>query len=167
MQKWGIKYAILLSTSSWGRELKCGFFCIFVVRVPVDLFVRSWVEMFGSWVPDSWIEGRPLREVVSWNNIRLKNIRKRSKSTSSWGRELKYSSPTIVAEGEGVDLFVRSWVEMKVKQNVLKNSVVDLFVRSWVEMSCTTWETLRLQVDLFVRSWVEMRIVAPKGCLFK
>ena len=131
-----------LSTSSWGRELK------WIAKIPpeaiqdVDLFVRSWVEIFGHLISLFHNLGRPLREVVSWN----------MKQTE------------IQAKYFTVDLFVRSWVEIWNRQKFKQNISVDLFVRSWVEMGkISDWNTM-IKVDLFVRSWVEIAQVHFFAC---
>ena len=173
-----VQYSGRRSTSSWGRELK-------------QIVGNGW----------TWKECRPLREVVSWNLINSKVFSHSSRSTSSWGRELKHTplkafkSPIqstsswgrelnpfflfCIGYQEFVDLFVRSWVEIHIRQSthlrawkstslwdrelkftpfriVLALLFVDLLVRSWVEIirrpvsgSCGT-------VDLLARSWVEI-----------
>ena len=121
-----ILYAI--STKS---DLERKTFC---VKIAVDLFVRSWVEIFlhvakyNCKIVDlfvrSWVEmykaGKPPRL---------------NQSTSSWGRELKYMSCTGLRKSKRVDLFVRSWVEIQLRLiDHVSLHIVDLFVRSWVEI---------------------------------
>ena len=169
--------ARFLSTSSWGRELKCPNHCHMTARKYVDLFVRSWVEIitFSSSAifskvdlfVRSWVE-MPLR--LSCCNIGL--------STSSWGRELKFLALLFFSVCIQVDLFVRSWVEIIEIQeskpfypstsswgrelkyflsySILFSVKVDLFVRSWVEIFLELLNTIFGEVDLFVRSWVEI-----------
>ena len=122
------------STSSWGRELKFLPENISVHPVPVDLFVRSWVEILSTsrtfpashvdlfvrswvemsqhWSTRSWNHSRPLREVVSWNIYVISSRISSRLSTSSWGRELKYFLNYSILFSVKVDLFVRSWVEI-------------------------------------------------------
>ena len=106
----------------------------FCVKIAVDLFVRSWVEINRS---------------NQYDDIEVK-------STSSWGRELKWPSFKKRKKGISVDLFVRSWVEMPNVAALLEAVPVDLFVRSWVEMFLLPHLVANLFVDLFVRSWVEI-----------
>ena len=79
-----------MSTSSWGRELK--WLSITTKEVILGRPLREVV----SWNMYAWSacidgeEGRPLREVVSWN----------------------ISIIIPPNEGQPVDLFVRSWVEI-------------------------------------------------------
>ena len=145
---------VLWSTSSWGRELKYNiriFWHILESRplrevvswnicceseyvlINVDLFVRSWVEMetargaFSDMKStSSW--GRELK----WNDGRKKcDCRK---STSSWGRELKYMMDHIFPI---YAMSTSSWGrELKSYSRWQSGSysIVDLFVRSWVEM---------------------------------
>ena len=145
-----------MSTSSWGRELK---FLPAIIRGIRLLSTSSWgreLKCFSNCSLLFWGKGRPLREVVSWNireyyrfdtlNVDL-FVRswveilglKRStltgiKSTSSWGRELKYHAEIHAVHVVKVDLFVRSWVEMTWLLQCAADHIVDLFVRSWVEM---------------------------------
>ena len=144
-----------MSTSSWGRELKCSS-CL--IWLPIFLSTSSWgreLKYLESKTDLQLNLRRPLREVVSWNCIWPKVkfcadvdlfVRSwvemvqwqwyyyKNKSTSSWGRELKYRSVTFLRYELIVDLFVRSWVEMLMKNLPDATIVVDLFVRSWVEM---------------------------------
>ena len=142
------------STSSWGRELK---------------FVRDWELRF--------LEGRPLREVVSWNKYSGETYqeweRRPLREVVSWNRTVifipwwGFCRPLreVVSWNDkkwrkkndrGVDLFVRSWVEMNQFPSRIKNRYVDLFVRSWVEMHLCWTHHEPWTVDLFVRSWVEI-----------
>ena len=98
-----------LSTSSWGRELKCqvGEAIVWTIRRPlrevvswnlkedlgnisleVDLFVRSWVEIYLSSEYAVGQNRRPLREVVSWNVNNCANpcslIRRPLREVVSW-----------------------------------------------------------------------------------
>ena len=157
---------IEVSTSSWGRELKCLWHTALSSGRNVDLFVRSWVEILRKRSACSFVT-----------------------STSSWGRELKFFFDDICFQKLPVDLFVRSWVEMSlllhsgllpfrrplrevVSWNAPASSSiqisfdVDLFVRSWVEISYQHRDGWSRNVDLFVRSWVEIlakRTLARRG----
>ncbi len=83
--------SLCVSTSSWGRELKYIKLVQIKKQNNVDLFVRSWVEIFFQRRAAGFQYRRPLREVVSWN-IPIH---------SSINHSL-------------VDLFVRSWVEIPI-----------------------------------------------------
>ena len=165
------------STSSWGRELKwLPFGCHTLqsrrplrevvswnmisseftsARESVDLFVRSWVEIFWTSDSDRPDCSRPLREVVSWNIKHIFSpvlrVRRPLREVVSWNTNGLSNLGTTL-----VDLFVRSWVEIFKWPFVDCLCVVDLFVRSWVEMSCPIPTYPANSVDLFVRSWVEM-----------
>ena len=108
----------------------------FCVKIAVDLFVRSWVEMkIGE---DCEI-------------VKL--------STSSWGRELKYFARCCTFWLECVDLFVRSWVEMKYND---KKGYGKASTSSWGrELKLLTIASggQTFAVDLFVRSWVEIHLL--------
>ena len=100
------------STSSWGRELKWN-----VLPLTVIVLIR-----------------RPLREVVSWNAITQYFFNNLLKSTSSWGRELKSSTIILIALRISS---TSSWGrELKYLMNTGTEFLcrVDLFVRSWVEI---------------------------------
>ena len=153
-----------MSTSSWGRELKCQLTNQDGCMTCVDLFVRSWVEIptfsnmllcnsgrplreVVSWnvvyeTIISHLYSRPLREVVSWNTSPTYGSLTVNRSTSSWGRELKYWLMYSQIMLNLVDLFVRSWVEISICREFNVNEEVDLFVRSWVEIPLTTSEAL-------------------------
>ena len=172
--------ARFLSTSSWGRELKCPNHCHMTARKYVDLFVRSWVEIitFSSSAifskvdlfVRSWVE-MPLR--LSCCNIGL--------STSSWGRELKFLALLFFSVCIQVDLFVRSWVEIiEIQESkpfypstsswgrelkyFLSYSILFSVksTSSWgrelkyVDIQCYC---IGESVDLFVRSWVEINVI--------
>ena len=114
---------------------------------------------------------------MSWNNNNFSPSSCIS-STSSWGRELKFSAITSPSSSFTVDLFVRSWVEIASSYVMVISSsstsswgrelkyipagtynlsnAVDLFVRSWVEIFYTPSKNYPAFVDLFVRSWVEI-----------
>ena len=77
------------STSSWGRELKFPWMTASGLGRYVDLFVRSWVEMiyFRSTARHLTVD----LFVRSWVEMIFMLCRHGiSTSTSSWGRELKY-----------------------------------------------------------------------------
>ena len=143
------------STSSWGRELKYAPTGDNMVLHPVDLFVRSWVEMITSYrLPQKRQVDLFVRSWVEINSIRRPEAT--TMSTSSWGRELKYCRFLLLIFLKIVDLFVRSWVEISVSAVWARRWDVDLFVRSWVEMNLLELYAKLSLVDLFVRSWVEM-----------
>ena len=125
-------FSFLLSTSSWGRELKLCLYYIRSFNATVDLFVRSWVETSmslaytaSSLSTSSW--GRELKHKRLWR------LGFWLGSTSSWGRELKRANGGIPIKAGLVDLFVRSWVETTLNHSYRIRTMVDLFVRSWVE----------------------------------
>ena len=77
---------------------------------------------------------RPPREVVSWNIDHLKRKQRLKKSTSSWGRELKWKCCTgRLLRWSSTSSWGR---ELKCIQYDLDDidRKVDLLVRSWVEM---------------------------------
>ena len=106
----------------------------FCVKIAVDLFVRSWVEIINpativfSIVVDLFVR--------SWVEILLlQQFPHQFWSTSSWGRELKCFEQGSRKVTVTVDLFVRSWVEIYQMSTLLLRLQVDLFVRSWVEIT--------------------------------
>ena len=98
---------------------------------------------------------RPLREVVSWNRNGIS-------PDSALRVDLFVRSWVEIRKGKwwlgcnGVDLFVRSWVEIRDYSFFQSGENVDLFVRSWVEIIIYNTITIHENVDLFVRSWVEI-----------
>ena len=148
----------------------------FCVKIAVDLFVRSWVEIFGKnlVLPPlsrplrevvSWnvicpkqareVNCRPLREVVSWNAIRSIPEGAKSLSTSSWGRELKYIFQSIAVIRHRRPLReVVSW-NIPICLSPLIHCCRPLReVVSWNTFQrLSSWCS---HVDLFVRSWVEI-----------
>ena len=77
------------STSLWGRELKCLWACNYnETLVSTSLWGREL----------KWLQVQAGRGAV-W-------------STSLWGRELKYALFNVARSVMGVDLLVRSWVEI-------------------------------------------------------
>ena len=156
--------------------------------LPVDLFVRSWVETqwcckahwwcrksTSSWGRELKQEqvsitvdaaSRPLREVVSWNTIDEQENKTPVASTSSWGRELKQIFWYATTDHCGRPLReVVSW-NMLARQYPSEMQV-DLFVRSWVETITTVENSRNSKVDLFVRSWVETVGGIQNGSRFK
>ena len=168
-----ILYAI--STKS---DLERKTFC---VKIAVDLFVRSWVEigwclllhslLLVDLFVRSWVEIRlrPLLVISifmstsSWGR-ELKYARRGQKrtetgSTSSWGRELKCTRQVLTCKPLWVDLFVRSWVEILLMEPWPFPSWRS--TSSWgreLKYQYQPWRNLGRTVDLFVRSWVEMII---------
>ena len=167
----------------------------------VDLLVRSWIEMF-SVIPHisvevvdllvrSWIEisakahGYELLRVDllvrSWIEISmsLQDSQRMKRSTSLWGRELKYSSGTAIEKQNwstslwGRELkcilavcilhFLRrrppcevvNW-NTWVSPIVSPSPTVDLLVRSWIEIFLSQVRRMEREVDLLVRSWIEI-----------
>ena len=106
---------------------------------------------------------RPLREVVSWNDRAMKVEAELNRSTSSWGRELKFKFQSIHKPAFSS---TSSWGrELKfhfVSRQVL-GVCVDLFVRSWVEIASLYPLPGLPPVDLFVRSWVEIAVFHRPG----
>ena len=122
---------------------------------PVILFVRMWVEMW-------------------W----LKEVEHGTKSSSSWGCELKYYEFFIIHYGslrhplrEDVSWNIQpitdricekrhplredvSW-NISIRQSEPRDLVI-LFVRMWVEIYVNKVPSLSLTVILFVRMWVEI-----------
>ena len=151
----------------------------FCVKIAVDLFVRSWVEISTVHAHAHMPFGRPLREVVSWNKreqvmhdeaivdlfvrswveIQLwqKNRSERNTSTSSWGRELKLTHTALSVHGRWVDLFVRSWVEIQ-SYKVRFETTYSRPLREVVSWNVLNENDMFFHptVDLFVRSWVEI-----------
>ena len=170
--------ALRQSTSSWGRELKYYNSRDDKTKIKVDLFVRSWVEIYivftsiiisivdlfvRSWVeiPSHNITAISIHVdlfVRSWVEICISVIEclgldcRPLREVVSWNLN-KYMFDEI---GQGRPLReVVSWNE--IIGGVLTNhSMVDLFVRSWVEMYAASRQPSNFLVDLFVRSWVEI-----------
>ena len=101
------------------------------------------------------IQCRPLREVVSWNLHCHAPAPFLPRSTSSWGRELKYWRHYLV---EGHCVSTSSWGrELKFCVNITSSCYSGRPLREVV-----SWNTIygffdiSWKVDLFVRSWVEI-----------
>ena len=168
----------LLSSSSWGCELKC---CIMAgQRQPTDchppredvswnvyiaqmdehddrviLLVRMWVEMFATSSASACASSSS-----SWGCELKFTQRKTSEtphmSSSSWGCELKYYfcyRTYCVGNGhpprEDVSWNVCIWIR-------LLSDVVILLVRMWVEMNTIPGSPVWAGVILLVRMWVEI-----------
>ena len=125
----------VLSSSSWGCELK--YFCLEIKNqtFSVILFVRMWVEII--FYTDGACSGNrhPLREDVSWNKeskyIDEELRRHPLREDVSWN-----DNPELLEEENvHVILFVRMWVEMECPVHFRKMSSVILFVRMWVEIT--------------------------------
>ena len=189
----------LSSTSLWGRELKsllphtvskrlCRPPCEVVNwnryeqkakrfssgRPPCE--VVNW-NAFGAIKPGDEI-CRPPCEVVNWNKEICYAYISFWRSTSLWGRELKYSvrwprTPRILSTSlwgrelkcftafrMGVLMESTSLWGRELKCYCLVRSVshlnVDLLVRSWIEMLFPDIRTDYTDVDLLVRSWIEI-----------
>ena len=144
----------------------------------VDLLVRSWVEMktngknflmqcrppceVVSWnyrnLPKGRAKmGRPPCEVVSWNVINIIAVLSATRSTSLWGRELKYSIRPYSRKLSGsTSLWGRELkylIPFFQHQQALSTS---LWGR---ELKCSHWVCIQHHqaVDLLVRSWVEIK----------
>ena len=128
----------------------------FCVKIAVDLLVRSWVEIFYN---------LPMGVV--------------NRSTSSWGRELKYIFNRYPINVHTVDLLVRSWVEIDKsisaciiccgrppREVVSWNTIITIgplfpnqSTSSWgreLKWEAISYMLTKDKVDLLVRSWVEM-----------
>ena len=61
-----------------------------------------------------------------------------------------------------VDLYVRSWIEMKTIWLHKQNLPVDLYVRSWIEIFGENYWLRSYEVDLYVRSWIEISLLCAE-----
>ena len=86
--KYPLACLVTPSTSSWGRELKhtVADNADGVLKVSTSSWGRELKQRLMKLSPDI---RRPLREVVSWNNLFYRTDDPDVESTSSWGRELK------------------------------------------------------------------------------
>ena len=166
------------STSSWGRELKYRPRHLWNIRWQVDLFVRSWVEI----IPGIFHTPRDIVDlfVRSWVEIALPGDcgTRCVSSTSSWGRELKFSQNFFSdifdksTSSWGRELkYLPQWKPLNHSSRPLREVV------SWNNFSrgiAESGESRPLRevvswnfdfgfvvpggviVDLFVRSWVEI-----------
>ena len=80
----------MMSSSSWGCELKYINRYMYTLAAHVILFVRMWVEMTLLLFLFLLHVCHPLREDVSWNCSVISNKARKNASSSSWGCELKY-----------------------------------------------------------------------------
>ena len=129
-----IRHCGLQSTSLWGRELK--------YRIPYP--GQLWERSTSLW-------GRELK----WRSGRAGEHRIRS--TSLWGRELKWLPGACRGRLWSVDLLVRSWIEIFWMGFPDRRLKVDLLVRSWIEMQLCLIVPKTSGVDLLVRSWIEIQ----------
>ena len=139
------KFSSLLSSSSWGCELKCEILVIVFAILDVILFVRMWVEI--------WRDNRAIYRstvilfVRMWVEIYcIYSLRSFLVSSSSWGCELKYTD-------QRNEIWKKSHpLREDVSWNIFNDSVVGvkvviLFVRMWVEMGgprasyCPNWSS--------------------------
>ena len=124
----------MMSSSSWGCELKYKSVLHGLRQNSVILFVRMWVEIK---IEDSCglePHSHPLREDVSWNISNAFFVAVLTTSSSSWGCELKYTCarihihPSWSSSSWGCEL---KWWYRRRKRGKCR---VILFVRMWVEM---------------------------------
>ena len=161
------KFSSLLSSSSWGCELKCEILVIVFAILDVILFVRMWVEISRTatgnhsravilfvrmWV-EIWRDNRAIYRstvilfVRMWVEIYcIYSLRSFLVSSSSWGCELKYTD-------QRNEIWKKSHpLREDVSWNIFNDSVVGvkvviLFVRMWVEMGgprasyCPNWSS--------------------------
>ena len=106
------------SASSWGCELKFRGMLLSLKSHPVSLFVRLWVEILSQTVRALTYSRQPLREAVSWNYLREKELFHLLLSASSWGCELKCQRELVKRRLGHVSLFVRLWVEISIEQEL-------------------------------------------------
>ena len=100
------------STSSWGRELKCAFIVfLYNLRWSTSSWGRE-LKYNNRLRNETSGQGRPLREVVSWNFLSCGFFftfsRRPLREVVSWN----YNVYTGNYSRRKVDLFVRSWVEI-------------------------------------------------------
>ena len=106
----------------------------------------------------------PLREDVSWNKFLCTKFLDSSKSSSSWGCELKYFYIPKRNDRLQVILFVRMWVEIVNRSSLMTNGWASS--SSWgceLKFSYTFDIFGSVSVILFVRMWVEMIMLEPAG----
>ena len=123
-----------LSTSSWGRELKCKkSFSPVVYSASTSSWGR---ELKYQWNhhENGFHERRPLREVVSWNTIIEEcydfDSSRPLREVVSWNT----SKQRVAIQQDSLPLReVVSWNTKKMAG--CQHIKVDLFVRSWVEIS--------------------------------
>ena len=107
-----VKEHLILSSSSWGCELKC-------------CSKRRTIKLHGH----------PLREDVSWN-ISVKELYDNRDKCHPLREDVSWN--TYMHEwGKGgyVILFVRMWVEISFSRYAVPTQPVILFVRMWVEIT--------------------------------
>ena len=175
-----------LFVRSW---VEINWVCVLRLALNVDLFVRSWVEILELLKPLRVPWRRPLREVVSWNNLRLPYLIIFILSTSSWGRELKCY--TVTAEhrfhsstsswGRELKCFRKihlPQLKRRPLREVVSWNANDTPCADRLYMSTSSWgrelkchqfrlSSIASRVDLFVRSWVEISFVVFKGKLLR
>ena len=100
----------------------------------------------------------PLREDVSWNIDIAYKCGYSTKSSSSWGCELKCIVGCRCPLSKAVILFVRMWVEIPTVRLRQPPWSVIFFVRMWVEIVSGDELYTGPTVILFVRMWVEMML---------
>ena len=148
----------LLSSSSWGCELKCTLHSLHYTlhghplredvswNALLPLIHSALIQSSSSWgcelkylfrnATDCW-NCHPLREDVSWNIIKTvkedKQIRHPLREDVSWNDGAVYIEPW-----EWGILFVRMWVEMMLDTVVLVQVAVILLVKMWVEILKST-----------------------------
>ena len=168
----------LLSSSSWGCELKCRRT---KRRSPdiVILLVRMWVEI--QYPQEGHLADYVILLVRMWVEMDIAlNIEPLPVlSSSSWGCELKYDIYRPIArkyghppredvswnerfgagsQNTGVILLVRMWVEIQHNGRMPRTVGVILLVRMWVEIQQLMQENRSKRVILLVRMWVEIPI---------
>ena len=105
---------------------------------------------------------RPPCEVVSWNNDVHRNNYSIARSTSLWGRELKYIRCIRSGRNYSVDLLVRSWVEIPLMLQFLhqRSCRPPCEVVSWNTRFRMIWTPSVSRPPCEVVSWNEWRTLS-------
>ena len=129
----------------------CGTEC----EVIVILYMRMWIEMqslthAANLLESSSIWGCELKYVTP-------TMRKIVKESSSiWGCELKYPSCYIICNRQKVILYMRMWIEIGKPLGLTRANIVILYMRMWIEIFQFCKRKIRMPVILYMRMWIEI-----------
>ena len=127
-----------------------------ILYVAVILYVRMWIEMSVTSFQPCGYACHPLCEDVDWNKNKELATKGVMSSSSMWGCGLKSKQESRLFMVRGVILYVRMWIEIWLKKDVIPCAYVILYARMWIEMIQVRDSLFNGQVILRARMWIEI-----------